>query len=359
MEDDAARAFGFEGNWREYAPVALTNLLLIVVTLGLYRFWSKTRERRYLWSRTRFLDEPLEWTGEGLELFKGFLLVLLFFSIPFLIVNFGAQMLAFSGHPVIAYVLLCLSLLTIFYLTGLARLRALRYRLSRSWWHGIRGGADDNGLRYGVAHAWRTTAGYLPLGLLTPWAMTSLWNKRWNVMSFGTLDFSSDARGRRIFGQFMFVYFVPLLLVVLGIAAAGSVGGRFGAVIVVSNFPPVLRMLSLVVILLGVYILIGIIFLAWYAAFIREAVGNLRLGDAEFAFQANLDEWMGLFIKDALIVFFTAGIGWAFLGYRHWKFFITHLEMFGTIDVATLGQSMTKQPNQGEGLLDAFDSGAF
>ncbi len=46
------KAFEFNGTWREYAPIAFTNLLLTIVTLGIYRFWATARTRRYLWSLT-------------------------------------------------------------------------------------------------------------------------------------------------------------------------------------------------------------------------------------------------------------------------------------------------------------------
>src|SRR5690606_18489998 len=75
-DDGAETAFGFDGTWQEFAPIAFTNLLLTIVTLGICRFWATTRERQYFWSRTRFVDERLEWAGTGMELFIGFLLVL-------------------------------------------------------------------------------------------------------------------------------------------------------------------------------------------------------------------------------------------------------------------------------------------
>lgn len=81
-DDGAESAFGFDGTWQEFAPIAFTNLLLSIVTLGIYRFWATTRERQYFWSRTRFVDERLEWAGTGMELFIGFLLVLVLFGIP-------------------------------------------------------------------------------------------------------------------------------------------------------------------------------------------------------------------------------------------------------------------------------------
>ena len=72
-----ARAIHFYGDWREYLPIAFTNFLLTVVTLGIYRFWATARERRYLWSRTTVIDDPLEWTGTGKEMFVGFVIAVL------------------------------------------------------------------------------------------------------------------------------------------------------------------------------------------------------------------------------------------------------------------------------------------
>jgi uncharacterized membrane protein YjgN (DUF898 family) len=42
------RSIRFTGNWREYLPIAATNALLIICTLGIYRFWAAARQRRYL-----------------------------------------------------------------------------------------------------------------------------------------------------------------------------------------------------------------------------------------------------------------------------------------------------------------------
>lgn len=94
MMDDAAggeSAFGFSGSWREYAPIAFTNLLLTIVTLGIYAFWARARTRRYLWSRTRFIDDRLHWTGTGLELFLGYLLAIVLFFVPAGLLNLLLQ----------------------------------------------------------------------------------------------------------------------------------------------------------------------------------------------------------------------------------------------------------------------------
>jgi len=139
---DEDRGIRFTGNWREFLPIAATNALLIIVTLGVYRFWATARQRRYLWSRTHVIDDSLEWTGTGKEMFLGFLIV--FLALIPVIGLIWLALFLFTGND-LAKLLGGLLLLAIygglFYMTGVASIRALRYRLSRTYWHGIRGGS--------------------------------------------------------------------------------------------------------------------------------------------------------------------------------------------------------------------------
>ena len=358
--DDAQdeSAFGFDGNWKDFAKIALPNLLLTIVTLGIYRFWATTRERRYLWSHTRFVDERIEWTGTGKELFFGFLFVLLLFAIPVFGIQFLAQALILRGYEVAGAILGVLPLLAIFYLTGVARFRALRYRLSRTRWRGIRGGSNDQGLTYGLSYMWKTLVGYIPLGLLIPWSMTNLWNERWSKMSFGPYEFEAYADSGNVFARFLLFYLSPIIFIVGGVIAGATgalagygIGGEDGAGIGVIG--------AAIFLVLFFYLGLGLIAVAFYAKFYREVVGSTRWKDLHFSFEASSMDWVKLLIGDALIVVFTLGLGFVFLSYRHWKFLIVHLEAGGDILLDELTQSTTKTAKHGEGLLDAFDIGAF
>jgi len=361
MEEEDAQAnsaFGFDGTWKEYAPIAFTNLLLTIVTLGIYKFWATTRTRSYLWSRTRFIDDRLEWTGTGKELFFGFLMVLLLLGIPFLFLQFGVQALAMRGMAGIAGILTLASAFALLYMVGIARFRALRYRLGRTYWHGIRGGSDDNGFKYGWSYVWKTIVGYIPLGLLVPRAMMSLWNERWNHMSFGPHMFQSQASWHDTFKRYLLLYiavFIGMLATVLVFAAgyllsaiAGDGAGRV-----------VMTALTAVAIYGSFYLIFAIFGLSYYAKFFRVSVGGLSLSTLDFHFSARTMDWIKLFLVDVLLVIGTLGIGLIFLQYRHWKFFITHMEAYGEIDLDALTQSDTKMSKHGEGLLDALDAGAF
>ena len=360
--DQASGAFGFDGTWKEYAPIAFTNLLLTIVTLGIYRFWATTRSRRYLWSRTRFIDDRLEWTGTGKELFLGFLMVLLLLLLPIFILQFGAQALIMQGYAGIAGILSLLSFFVIFYLIGVARFRALRYRLGRTYWHGIRGGSDDGGLKYGWSYVWKTFVGYIPAGLLVPRAMMSLWNERWNHMSFGPYQFNSQGNWHDTFKRYLLIYIAPPVAIVFGALILSYVRQLFVMSAVDGQGDPSL-MATYAIVAASSFILallfMGVVNLAYYAKFFRVGVDGLSLSELDFKFSARTVDWLKLFFGDVLLVVCTLGIGLIFLQYRHWKFFITHMEAYGEIDLDALTQSTTTLSKHGEGLLDALDVGAF
>ncbi len=348
-------AFEFHGSWREYAPIAFTNLLLTIVTLGIYRFWATARSRRYLWSRSRFIDARLEWTGTGFELFVGALLVLLLFGGPYLILTFVAQALVLRGYATLGTMLGLLAIFAIFYLYGVARFRALRYRLGRTYWHGIRGGSDSQGFRYGLSAMWKTVVGYVPAGLLIPWSMTSLWNERWDAMSFGSNRFRANADFSALMLRFVLCYILPFVVLIAIVIAGVAVSMSRG-----SPPPGGAAMVAVIVlVIIGFYLVWGLAFLGFYAKYFRVAVGALHLDTLDFGFGARTADWFKLILGDIGLVVVTLGIGLIFLDYRHWKFFMTHMEAFGEIDLDTLTQSTTARSQHGEGLLDAFDVGAI
>ncbi|MEY4240192.1 MAG: hypothetical protein RL339_2793 [Pseudomonadota bacterium] len=355
-EENADKAFEFHGTWQEYAPIAFTNLLLTIVTLGFYRFWATARTRRYLWSRTRFIDDRFEWAGTGLELFKGAVMVFFVIGLPLIAFNFLIQRLVLNGDGLTAGVLGLAFFLLVYWLVGVARFRALRYRLARTYWRGIRGGSDDPGMAYGVSYMWKNFVGTIALGLLIPWSMVSLWNERWGAMSFGPYKFAADGRVEGLMGRFLLCYAAPFLaliaaaVVVVPIAmAGGGSGGPGSAGSVLAGIGAVF----------GFYFIFGLVVLAFYAKFFRQMVESTSLSTLSFGFTASTKDWLKLFLGDVALVVLTLGVGAIFLTYRHWSFGVRHLHAFGYVEVDHLTQSTTKELREGEGLLDAFDMGAI
>ena len=356
---DDGRAVHFTGNWREYLPIAATNALLIIVTLGIYRFWATARQRRYLWSRTEVIDDSLEWTGTGKEMFVGFLIVLAILVPFFLFIQFLFPALIARGMEGAAIGVFTLFYIAILYLGGFARFRALRYRLSRTWWHGIRGGSDNPGWNYGGEWLGRYALVFMTMFIMFPWAATRLWNARWNAMSFGPVQFHADMSAEGLKRRWALVYIAPVLLVM---------GSAITAMIAITAKlegqdadPETLAGLGgvVVAILLLFYVVVPLLTLHWYAKFFRKAAEATSLGDLEFGFDATTWDWLKLFLGNIALAIVTLGFGLTYWGYRNWSFMIRHSHLYGVVDVSQLTQSKVAAPSEAEGFADAFDIGAI
>jgi uncharacterized membrane protein YjgN (DUF898 family) len=353
---DDARAIRFTGNWREYLPIAITNALLILCTLGIYRFWAAARQRRYLWSRTLVIDDTLEWTGTGKEMFIGFLIVIAILAPFFLFFQFLFPALMARGKTDAAVGIFALFYIGFIYLGGFARFRALRYRLSRSWWHGIRGGSDDPGWNYGGEYLGRFFLSAMTMFIIYPWVAAGLWNSRWNAMSFGELPFRANLDTEGLKWRWALLYAVPVIavaVILLGMMANvwPDEAGRS------SN---IAGFMTLLLIFVGlVYIGIPLATLNWYAKFYRKAADATTLGELSFGFEASTLQWLGLFLGNLALAVVTLGFGLTYWGYRNWSFMVRHARIYGSIDVSHLTQSTTHAPGEAEGFADAFDIGAI
>jgi uncharacterized membrane protein YjgN (DUF898 family) len=353
------RAIRFTGDWREYLPIAVTNALLIICTLGIYRFWAAARQRRYLWSRTHVIDDTLEWTGTGREMFLGFLIVMCILAPFLLFIQFLFPALIAHGKAQAAFGLIFLFEIAFIYLGGFARFRALRYRLSRTWWHGIRGGSDDPGWNYGGEYLGRIALSAMTMFIVFPWAATRLWNSRWNAMSFGPLQFRAKLDAEGLKARWAAIYLVPLAVLM----AAGLIAFVVGTFMDLAanagkGAPPSLSALIFLV-FAAFYVAIPLMTLCWYAKYFRQAAAATSLGDLEFGFDATTLQWLGLFLGNLGLAIVTLGFGITYWGYRNWAFMVRHLHIYGTIDIADLTQSTTHAPREAEGFADAFDVGAI
>lgn len=121
----------------------LLNVVLMVLTLGLYRFWAITKMRQILWRRIRLAGQPLEYTGTGLEIFLGFLRVFLIVLLPLGIIYMLIELMVERSGP--ASNLNTLEIVSFGYamvilmLVEMGRFLSWRYRISRTRWRGIRG----------------------------------------------------------------------------------------------------------------------------------------------------------------------------------------------------------------------------
>ena len=194
--------------------------------------------------------------------------------------------------------------------------------MSRSYWHGIRGGSDDGGWTFAKKYIGRHALSLLTLFIVFPWAATRLWNDRWNAMSFGPLQFRANLDAEGLKGRWALVYLAPIgamFLAFAGLAAVGAAGSVERAGGTISG--------ALIAFLLLFYIGIPLATLHWFAKFYRKAAEETSLGELEFGFDASTWDWLKLFLGNIALAIVTLGFGLAYWGYRNWVFMVRHLSV--------------------------------
>lgn len=157
----------FVGQRGRLFKLALVTGVWTVLTLGFYRFWMKTRLRRWYWSSIRPGGLPLEYVGDPLEKLLGFFIAVgimaFYIGIVNLILMFASLSLFASNFT--AYALSFVGVIPIWFF---ARYRARRYVLARTRWRGVRFGLEPGAWGYAARALWHWVLTILTLGILWP-----------------------------------------------------------------------------------------------------------------------------------------------------------------------------------------------
>ena len=396
----AAPEAAFDGPRGRLFRILLANLLLNVATLGVYRFWAKTRLRRFLWRHTKLLGEPLEYTGTGGELFVGFLIVMAVLA-PLIGVASLAQL--FVEHIAVNFIVPAV----LFLLTPVALYRMWRYRFARTLWRGVQFGLDGSSLRYAGLWLGYGAATIVTLGLANPWRRVATTRYLLDRARIGATALRLDVRAGRLFVPWLVV--LGLLAAVLAVLAAANfptlhamaaifgdlpdlpparAGRSFGEAVAEMHAWPLLLLLLPV-----------IAFVRYRAVELRYFLDNLRAGGAGlrselgtgFFVAVHLAGWAAalLIVLGVPILFVLAAaasgmeeaavaatiigfsIAWVILylllGIAYTLFVevtvLAHVcrtlavENPAALDDVT--QSSAARPRRGEGLADALDIGGF
>ncbi|MBE0532175.1 MAG: DUF898 family protein [Rhodospirillales bacterium] len=202
----------FSGRRGALFMLVLKTMGLTLLTLGIYRFWAKTRLRRYFWGNVVIAGEPLEYTGKATELLVGFLIVIAVL-VPLSVASSVLRLVAEGGSEWIGVALDVGYFAVLLFLIDFAVYRMWRYRLTRTRWRGIRFGMENGALKYaGRAFLWRIGQ-VLTLGFITPWARLDLAKFRVARMRLGNQTIAMNGPARPLVLRWLGVWGIPIAIV--------------------------------------------------------------------------------------------------------------------------------------------------
>lgn len=315
-----AHPLSFSGSGSEYFRIWIVNLLLILLTLGLYYPWAKVRKLRYFHTNTEVGGHALDFHGEPKKMLRGLLLMALLLGVY----SIAGEVSPTAGA--IAFVLLA----------GVwpALWRAsLQFRLANTSWRGLRfrftGGLAG---AYGVfalplAALFALGAGLaallpglrdqplltglLALGalvlalLLLPCAWLRL--KRYQHGHYAYAQQHTELRVslRAAYGAFLRIVGMALLVLVFAV-------GMLVALALLLGESARSSMIGLAPVALAVLLLILQIVPRAYAISQLQNLLWSRTGNAELRFRSNLQfaALALLMLKNWLLVLLTLGLYW-------------------------------------------------
>ena len=302
----------FHGTGSELFGIFLQNVLFTLITLGIYSFWAKVRTRKYIWSQTEFGGDRLGFHGTGKELLLGWLKAAILFGG---LAGFTSLLPMVWDRPWAVLIGKLLLFFGVLLLVPIARIGAMRYRLSRTSWRGI---------RFSFVGEYRPFLGLslrgllltaLTAGLYYPVYQTRVRGYVVNHSSFGSCRFKFDGDGRELIGGF-------------------------------------LRAVLLVLPTLG---LIWI----WYGAQLRRYYwSHTSFGGARFHCSVTGRELLSLYAGNLLIILLSLGFAFPWATVRTKRYDLDHLILEGAVDLDSITQqAQTAAPTADElaGFLDVAE----
>lgn len=323
-EQDARRALAFEftGNGFEFFRIWIVNIVLVIVTLGIYSAWAKVRTQRYFHGNTRLDGASFEYLAEPLQILKGRLVA---FALLLLYV------LADQFMPLLAAVLMLLFSAALPWIM----VRGLAFRNHCSAWRGVRFGFDGRlGEAYKVFLLW-PLLGVLSVGLLLPYAIYRQQRFIIGNSRYGTASFTFGARA----GGFYRIAF----------AAVGVGLGGGAAAFLAGMALPALGPLTLIATYLAIFALASVM------------TTNLRynstaLGAHALQARYELGSYAALMITNTLGLILTLGLFYPWARVRSARYAAGHI---GVAAAGSLGDFAAGQRDEvsalGGEIADVFD----
>ncbi len=319
----------FTGSGSEYFRIWIVNLLLMLVTLGIYYPWAKVRRLRYFYGSTEINGAPLDFHGDPKKMLRGYALTGVLVGLYSTAGNFSPL----AG--LIAFILIAALWPALFK-------SSMQFRLANTSWRGLR-------FRFtgGVGGAYRAMLPLFIPGVLIlvavlfvpdgkqppPWylallgglaavmllAAPWLW---WNLKSYQHNHYAlaqQQTELRSTVGAFYLVFLKTLGVTLLAIAALVGVvatlgalgaagvaaprgGGAIGAVFIAAAIGAIV----------GVFV-VQLLPRPYFTSRMQNLLWS-RTGNSSMRFRSRLEfvSLLGLTLKNWLLMVLTLGLYWPF-----------------------------------------------
>lgn len=327
----------FSGRTGEYFGIWFVNLLLSIVTFGIYSAWAKVRTQRYFYANTRLAGASFEYLASPIAILKGRLIA--YTVVIALVVS--------SKFAPLLYLFL---IAAVGLLVPVLIVMSLRFRARNSAWRGLSFRFDEEaGQAYGPFMAWGWLTG-LTLSLLYP-----VMKKRQHEFvveghRYGHKRFSFHGQTGS--------YYVPYGIAAgVGIALMIAMGIGLGGVVATATDKTAAST--------RLFTTLGLFYVAFFGVmvFLRIRYANLlwnntQLGPHRFESTARVRDMMWIYASNVVAIVLTLGLAVPWAKVRLARYRAEHFAMLSVGDMEEfVAASETRAGAAGSELVDALDVG--
>ncbi|HVK93169.1 MAG TPA: YjgN family protein [Noviherbaspirillum sp.] len=338
---DTPERFVFTGSGSEYFRIWIVNLLLSIVTLGIYSAWAKVRKTRYFYDNTTLAGASFDYHGNPWSILRGRIIAALFF---------GAYNVAFSMSSMAGFVMLAMLGMIMPWTIW----KSLQFKLYNSSYRGIRFGfAGSMGKIYYVYFLLPVVT-LLTAYLLAPFAHQRMKKFQHEQSRYGDTHFSFHASAGKFYGAYLLALAIAVIgIFMIGIAFGGTFVGlkesglKHAGTAAIGSFLLFVAALCIWIFSLFPVFLTLLQNLIW---------NNTRLGDHRFACRMTLGKMVFITVTNMLGVIATLGLFIPFAQIRMMKYRIESMSLMpaDTLD-SFITDTQAKASATGEGMVDVFD----
>ena len=321
----------FKGKAMEYFGIWLANILLTVVTIGIFSAWAKVRRLKYFYNNTNILENSFAYHATGWQIFKGRIIAF----VVIIILGIGSSYI--PGFSFVIFIIIFF--LSPFIINSSLRFNArmVSYRNIRFNWHGN----YKQTLLYFVLGP---VISFFSLGFLQPLFTKFYYTYYANNHSYGTSRFSADTTIKQYYKDSFKSGFLPALIIFYSIVVytiwdiANFIEWNFDYIdTIFNNYSNGFEILF--------FIMIPIIFITnfIYRIFARNILlratilskSNDNEISAKFDSRLNPATYLWIIITNAIIVPITLGLmsPWAQIRFYKYLSYSTKIEIIGDLNI--------------------------
>jgi uncharacterized membrane protein YjgN (DUF898 family) len=327
--------FSFSGSGGEYFRIWIVNLLLSIITLGIYSAWAKVRRTQYFYRHTSVAGASFDYHGDPKAILQGRIIAFVLFALYSATSHF---------NPVIGVGIFALIMAVMPWLV----VRSLRFRLHNSSYRGLRfsfvGKVGEGYLIFLLL----PIAAYASLGLLWPLVHQQITRYIRNHSRYGNEFFSFHSTA----GAFYRPYVVVALCLIAMLGVSPLIIFGMDASRVSSLSSTVIGAL-----IVGFYLVMLLLVYPYITSRLQNLIwNNTTLGPHHFESVLSARGLFWVMASNIVLVILTLGLFKPFADIRLLRYKLEHLTLLPGADLEDFlaGQQVTATAT-GEEVAEMFD----